>query len=268
MDTRFWGPSGWRLLHLIAADTLDDARREHTFQWFQLLPFVLPCKYCRASLQEYYDEQPLTIDMLKSPETFGRWLYDIHNRVNEKLRKQKLLKAPNPSWPTIRAHYQRLHRSLCDTSPLLGWDFMASVAYTTPACRYRPSPMPHAPSGPMSPETKNRYNLMTRDERIAKLRAWWNLLPSILPCAAWRRAWAGNPPLEKGRHAVNAWMWRLEESVCSKLQCPTPHDSLPALKEEMSAFESACASKTHRNAKTCRARRRTLRRKRTNAQFA
>ena len=34
MDTRFWGPSGWRLIHLIAA-----AKRKESHEFFELLPF-------------------------------------------------------------------------------------------------------------------------------------------------------------------------------------------------------------------------------------
>ena len=254
MDTRFWGPSGWKLLHLIAASPGTEA----TYKWFSLLPYVLPCKYCRASLQEYYEQKPLTLELVKSSE-FGHWLYEIHNLVNEKLRSQGLLKTSNPSWLSVKKYYETLRA--CE-SPMIGWDFLASVAYTTPTKGIISKPMAVTPTGfpiDQSLETRNRYNLLTRSERIAALKDWWKLIPSILPCSAWRSAWAAckEPPLTRGRNKVSCWLWEIETSVCSSLKCPTPHPSEAVLKSEMTAFESACGSSAQR--KTCRAKRKRLR---------
>jgi hypothetical protein len=267
MDTRFWGPSGWRLLHLIAADRSVPERKEKVKEWFDLLEYVLPCKYCRASFHDYTQLQPLTLEIMDSADTFGKWLYDIHNRVNGKLRGQGLLSDCNPSWPAIKRKYEALQRGLCDSSPLLGWDFMTSVAFTTPAADYDPVPMPDTPEpatdwNSLDLHTRNRYNLLTRAERLEKLSAWWRLIPSILPCGGWRKAWSnglkesGYPPLIHGRASVMRWMWKLEENVCVNLKCPTPHSSLPAMRAELAAFESNCGKSKSRRNKTCRAVRR------------
>jgi hypothetical protein len=268
MDTRFWGPSGWRMLHLIAADPTVPQRRAAVKEWFELLEFVLPCKYCRASFHDYMQAQPLTDEIMETPATFGRWMYEIHNRVNDKLRGQGLLTASNPSWPTVRDRYTAMQRGLCKGSPLLGWDFMTSIAFTTPAADYSPVPMPDAPEqhtdwADLDIGTRNRYNLLTRAERLRMLAAWWRLVPSILPCAEWRRAWAASlrarqPPLQAGREAVMRWMWKIEEHVCAGLQCPTPHASCKAMEREVSAFESQCS--TAKKGKTCRTRRHRQRR--------
>lgn len=266
MDTRFWGPSGWKLTHLVASEPLKDEQHARAVSaWFALLPYILPCKYCRASLTDYYKAQPLTHTILHDPERFGYWAYEIHNRVNGKLRGQGLLTDPDPSWPSVRAHYADLHKGLCDTSPLLGWDFMTSVAGTTPGTDYEPVPMPDTPEEltetekkALTPQERNRYNLMTRDERLPRLAAWWGLIPSILPCAGWRRAWdaaverAGAVPLERGRRAVLQWMWAVERGVCGELRCPTPHASYGELRKTMNAFESGCGKA--RRGKTCRAK--------------
>ena len=264
MDTRFWGPSGWRLLHLIAANPLKN--KSAVKEWFELLEYVLPCKYCRASFHDYMEIQPLTDAVLSNTDSFGRWVYDIHNRVNAKLRGQGLLTSADPSWPSVKSHYKQLSASLCKGAPLLGWDFMISVANTTPDATTKPSPMPDVPDYPI-PETdiktKNRYNLLTRDERIRILKRWWSLTPSILPCEAWRTSWSAAaaavaPPLQKGREAVLRWMWRVEERVCAGLQCPTPHPSLVALKKEVVAFESDCGKR--KRGKTCRTKKQKRRR--------
>lgn len=265
MDTRFWGPSGWQLLHLIAHEPIRTACHANAvLRFMQLLEYVLPCKYCRASFHDYIRLQPLTIETVMDTAAFGRWMYDVHNRVNAKLRGQGLLTTANPTWADVRTRYEHMHAGLCKGTPLLGWDFMTSVAYSTPAANYKPVPMPDTPdTHPTDPATRNRYNLLTRAERIRYLRRWWALIPSILPCAAWRSAWAaamqkaGAPPLQQGKNAMMRWMWRVEEAVCVGLHCPTPHRSLPALRAEVGAFESGCA--VSRSGKTCRTRRKKQR---------
>ena len=262
MDTRFWGPSGWALLHLIAADPTVKNRIKEVLRFFELLPYVLPCKYCRASLSDYYAVQPLTATTLKDATTFSHWLYDIHNRVNGKLRGQGLLTQPNPSWTSVHAKYAKQQSGLCDSSPLLGWDFMTSVAFTTPALNYKPAPMPDTPEevdlATLDLDSRNRYNLLTRKERIAALKEWWSLIPAILPCPAWRASWSaaasesGSIPLREGREPAMQWMWAVEEQVCQGLRCPPPHESLPFLKKTMKVYESSCGLSKSKKAKTCR----------------
>jgi len=261
MDTRFWGPSGWRLLHLIAANPI--ANKAATKEWFGLLEYVLPCKYCRASFHDYMELQPLTDAVISNTESFGHWVYEIHNRVNAKLRGQGLLTSPDPTWVSVKAEYKRLSTNMCTGAPLLGWDFMVSVANTTPAATYKPNPLSDTPDylHESSLAIRNRYNLLNREERIKTLKRWWALIPSILPCEEWRSSWAAapsNPPLFQGREAVLRWMWRVEEQVCAGLQCPTPHPSLVALKKEVAAFESDCGKK--KRGKTCRTKKQKRRR--------
>jgi hypothetical protein len=266
MDTRFWGPSGWTLLHLIASDTLTPARRAAVKEWFELLEYVLPCKYCRASFHDYMQVQPLTDQVLTSPAIFGKWLYDIHNRVNAKLRAQGLLMTADPSWTSVRSLYAAKHKGLCKGTPFIGWDFLTSIAYTTPSHGVKTTPMSDVPddTDDLTFAQRNRYNLLTRSERLVVLEAWWRLFPQVLPCDLWRSAWnsalvsAGNPRLAGGREAMMRWIWRLEEAVCQGLSCPTPHASKAAMCSEVAAYESACSVK--KRGKTCRAFRKARRR--------
>jgi hypothetical protein len=270
MDTRFWGPSGWQLLHLVAHEPIRTACHANAvLRFMHLLEYVLPCKYCRASFHDYIRLQPLTIDTVMDTAAFSKWMYDIHNRVNAKLRSQGLLTTANPSWADVRTRFEGMHAGLCKGTPLLGWDFMTSVAFATPAANYKPVPMPDTPERPASEialwpmEIRNRYNLLTRTERIRYLKRWWALIPSILPCEGWRSAWAaamqkaGAPLLLQGKDGVMRWMWKIEQAVCGALRCPTPHRSLPALCAEVGAFESKCG--VARAGKTCRTRRKKQR---------
>lgn len=212
MDTRFWGPSGWHLLHRIAAAPVHNPRAVK--EWIDLLEYVLPCKYCRASFHDYMLLQPLTLAIVRNSARFGRWMYDIHNRVNAKLRGQGLLTAKDPTWESVRILYAT------PTLEFVGWDFLTSIAYSTPSSDYVPVPMPDADElavGSHDLATRNRYNLLTRDERITMLCRWWQRIPSILPVVAWRRAWVSGTgsgsakqnqkiPLSEGREAVMRWM--------------------------------------------------------------
>ena len=68
---------------------------------------------------------------------------------------------------------------------------------------------------------RNRYNLLCRTERLMKLKQWWALIPTILPCRYWRAAWSsavqqvGAVPIDEQSHrsVVQQWMWRIEEQV-------------------------------------------------------
>ena len=267
MDTRFWGPSGWRLLHLVATAPTGN-RASAVLEWVRLLEYVLPCKYCRTSFHDYVRAYPLTLSIVRDPAAFSRWMYTIHTCVNDKLRGQGLLTTRNPDWPTVRDRFSSLHASLCTHSPsdsaessaLLGWDFMTSVAFATPGARTVSTPMAGAEEMSFTHKSDesdlNRFNVLSRRSRLLYMSRWWALVPSILPCAAWRTAWQsafgtiGQPPLDRGRDAVMRWMWRLEEGVCGRLQCPTPHASCSALERTVGAFESGCS--VARRGKTCR----------------
>jgi hypothetical protein len=98
MDTKFWGPPGWVFLHTITFNypwKIDPKNAEHrerkkyTRQLFENLQYTLPCKYCRASFKQFLKELPIE-PHLGSRRSLTRWLYEMHNKVNAKLRKQEM----------------------------------------------------------------------------------------------------------------------------------------------------------------------------------
>lgn len=95
--TKVWGPAGWLFLHCVTfgypldPDNYDQqhgmppgSTRKHYSKFFNEVGRVLPCRYCRDSYQEYILELPVE-KFLKDRESLVKWLYHIHNRVNDKL---------------------------------------------------------------------------------------------------------------------------------------------------------------------------------------
>lgn len=124
MDTRFWGPSGWQLLHLIAAEDLPHAGKKPVFIAQQ---YILPCRFCRESTIEFMSSE------FKYHEPADRWLYDLHNRVNKKLRDQckedpnVICPPDDPPFADIKAHYEELLKKKPSVPP--GMDFLFCVVF-------------------------------------------------------------------------------------------------------------------------------------------
>lgn len=124
MDTKFWGPDGWRLLHTLAYQyTLE--RRHHYERFYTLLKDILPCRYCRDSYKEFLEELPIK-PYLESRALLRLWVYRIHNKVNKKLRQQHLLDSSNPALSLVDATYSSLAK---DANATLGWDFIYSIVF-------------------------------------------------------------------------------------------------------------------------------------------
>jgi hypothetical protein len=268
MDTRFWGPSGWRLLHLTVAAPLQERDEAKIYDFFTILPYVLPCKFCRYSLSEYYEKRPV-------PHTYAlmnKWLYNIHNDVNGKLRGQNLLKTSNPTFEEIESRYKQWVSTPCATTNMLGWDFLFSVANTTPSKALNSSPMESTPENIHTPAEKNKWNTMRYKERIPYVEKWWALIADVLPFEPWRTAWQkaenkyGPAPVIKGKRLVLSWLYKMERFICKTMSEDAPHNSFDGLCKEVSAFSSGCGKVTGPRVKTCRAKkmaaRETLRRNR------
>lgn len=110
METIFWGPSGWRFLHLLTflyPDTPDTGDKILMRDMMNLLPDILPCKYCRASFSKYMANLDIT-PALESHNLLVEWLYKMHNKVNKKLRSQGFCHHDNPTLEHVRQLYKPL----------------------------------------------------------------------------------------------------------------------------------------------------------------
>ena len=115
--TRLWGPSGWLFLHCVTFGypfKIDPTNPEHLakqndyYRFFYYLGKVLPCKYCRNSYDEFFaTNSPMR--HLGSREELSKWLYDVHNLVNDKLGVPA---CERPSFEEIKTRYEEF-RAAC-----------------------------------------------------------------------------------------------------------------------------------------------------------
>ncbi len=138
MDTRFWGPSGWKMLHLIAEmspEIIPSGIQKIYHKFFTNFQYLLPCKYCRKSFAKYITSLPID-NYLNSRNDLTKWIYLIHNKVNNKLRKQGYCTSPNPDYKIIKDTYQNLAISLKEPIQniiTIGHDFIGSIIINYPA---------------------------------------------------------------------------------------------------------------------------------------
>lgn len=104
VKTKAFGPVAWRFLESMAAEldhiynTTPTTDKKKLFSidlltndFFTLLAFVIPCVYCRISYTSFLE----TIDIqkrlkLQNTDKVRKIVFDIHNKVNNKLRDQEL----------------------------------------------------------------------------------------------------------------------------------------------------------------------------------
>jgi hypothetical protein len=250
MDTRFWGPSGWRLLHLITF-TYKPSNAENVKEFFTLLPYILPCKFCRASLAEYMHAEPID-DALGSKTKLIHWLYQIHNMVNEKLRGQGLLHDKNPSFASVKKVYEERVKEGCVRTAFEGWDFLFSIAENHPYAQHGFSPMPNAPPEEevKGDSERNRWNYMTPKERMPFYIAFWKVIGEVLPFEEWCDAWKScKPRLGRFEKGAKKELWRIRCCLEKKLELVNK-ENFESVCKLLNEHKSGC-NKT-RKARTCR----------------
>ncbi len=244
MDTKFWGPSGWKLLHTLTL-MYEPQQRAAMADFFELLPYVLPCKFCRNSLATYYEELPIN---LSSRQALVKWLWKIHSKVNDKLRGQGQKIPADPSLTEVKQIYGKYvpgnKPNPCESFP--GWDFLFSIAHNHPL--NSPSkPMPGAPTDLKGSDDAilNKWNLLPNKRRYCYWRRFWPALAAVLP-PVWANSWrrAAGVPCTQNRRSTVAWLWR------TRCKFADGADPYKAVCHKLATYESGCSKSTR--ARTCR----------------
>ena len=233
MDTRFWGPDGWKLLHSIASNypSHPTTIEKKTFKnFFYSVQYVLPCVYCRMSLQEYFKILPID-DYLNNNYDLSFWLYKIHNKVNGKLRKQGLNHEKNPSFQSIFQYYRNLvkdtNKANCIEMP--GWNFLYTIVFNYP-------------------EFKNDIE----EIRYVNYMIFFKILPFVIPfkiniCP--HICDTNFMKIMNSRNSFKKWFFVLEKTVKSKFnqKCLKYNERCKFIEQ----YRAGCGSKKDKK-KTCR----------------
>jgi len=124
IDPKIWGSSAWLLLHDISfyiASVRDEKIMKQAKEFFMILRHILPCERCQVS----YDIHLLYLPFPKKMTDMPKWVFDLHNRVNN-TRKES---ADSPIWNTWQKTYQieMEHHTMINI-----WPFIQSIATIYP----------------------------------------------------------------------------------------------------------------------------------------
>ena len=131
-DIRSWGPSGWNLLHCVAAAYAaqpTEPQKANMLAFLHSLGKVLPCGSCGAHFTQGLREARLDSTAaapLQSKQALFAWMVEQHNRVNRQRSKPRRPRqnAGGGHPPTrecvVVSHTKRFRSSVpCPTKPLL-----------------------------------------------------------------------------------------------------------------------------------------------------
>jgi hypothetical protein len=203
---------------------------------------------------EYYAVDPIP----RRADDYAHWLYRIHNRVNGKLRDQKLLETKDPQWKDVKATYASMIAKPCTQRRMIGWDFLFSIADLHPYSRSarKSIPMPGAPPCHTitTLEEKNKWNCLTPEERLPVYNAFWKIIGLVLPFKEWRESWAKHPvPTNLHSRELNIkWLWKVRCTMESDLELLNSC-KYSMLCKTLQNHRSDCSKRVR--GKTCRKRR-------------
>jgi hypothetical protein len=229
-------------------------------RFLETIPYILPCKFCRASLTDYYRQHPYSIDTLiingkkdMDPTlNMKRWMYTIHKCVNAKLKSQGLSVAPNPPFSQVKKTYTNLLKCSWEQQLQLCWDFLFAVGYHHPKEKaLYAKPIPECPKEAYDckdPYEKNKWNVLPLKDRIEWFERFWSYLPVILPKEVqehWRKVEKTNPPTLACRASTLNWLWRMRCGLDAHFK-----DPYTSICKRIATYSSDCG-KSNRSV-TCR----------------
>ena len=114
-QTSIWGPPTWHFLHTMSFNypvkpTYNDKKnyRNHMIN----LVNVLPCRYCRENLKKNFKVFPLTMNCMRNRETFSKYVYKLHERINKNLGKDSGL-----TYCDVRERYEHFRARCTEEKP-------------------------------------------------------------------------------------------------------------------------------------------------------
>ena len=92
LDPKIWGPHYWFFLHTIAMTYPHHPNaitKKKYYEFVQNLLLFIPVEEISKEFEKLIDKYPIT-PYLENRDSFTRWMYFIHNKINEKLEKPSI----------------------------------------------------------------------------------------------------------------------------------------------------------------------------------
>ena len=92
LDPKIWGPHYWFFLHTVAMTYPhhpNAVTKKKYYEFVQNLPLFIPVEQISKEFEKLIDLYPIT-PYLDNRDSFVRWMFFIHNKINEKLEKPEI----------------------------------------------------------------------------------------------------------------------------------------------------------------------------------
>ena len=115
MLTPVWGPSLWHFLHMMSFNypvKPSKEEKKHYRDYVFSLQYILPCHFCRENLTKNFKLFPITDAVMKSRDSFSRYIYELHELINKMLGKKSGL-----TYCDVRERYEHFRARCSDENP-------------------------------------------------------------------------------------------------------------------------------------------------------
>jgi hypothetical protein len=92
LDPTVWGPHYWFFLHTISMsypNWPNAVTKKKYYEFIQNLPLFIPVESMSTEFSKLIDKYPV-MPYLDNRDSFIRWVWFIHNKLNEKLEKPQI----------------------------------------------------------------------------------------------------------------------------------------------------------------------------------
>jgi hypothetical protein len=92
LDPKIWGPHYWFFLHTIAMSYPihpNAVTKKKYYDFVQNIPLFIPVESMSGEFSKLLDQYPVQ-PYLDNKESFIRWMWFIHNKINTKLEKPQI----------------------------------------------------------------------------------------------------------------------------------------------------------------------------------
>lgn len=92
LDPKIWGPHYWFFLHTIAMTYPihpNAVTKKKYYEFVQNIPLFIPVEIMAGEFSKLLDQYPVQ-PYLDNRESFIRWMWFIHNKINKKIEKPQI----------------------------------------------------------------------------------------------------------------------------------------------------------------------------------